>query len=82
MSENSSAKYYQDNKERLQKKFVKDIIAFLKKKMQQKKQQYGRERYKNLPKDEKQKLVRYRKKYYKMRNYFHLEVFGFFARLG
>ena len=37
MSENSSDKYYQDNKERLQKKFVKDIIAFLKKKMQKKK---------------------------------------------
>ena len=36
MSENSSDKYYQDNKKRLQKKFVKDIIAFLKKKMQKK----------------------------------------------
>ena len=32
MSKNSSVKYCQDNKERLQKKFVKDIKVFLKKK--------------------------------------------------
>ena len=32
MSKNSSAKYYQENKERLQKKLVKDIKIFLKKK--------------------------------------------------
>ena len=32
MPENSSAKYYQDNKEKLQKKLVKDIKVFLKKK--------------------------------------------------
>ena len=32
-----------------------------------KKRQYGHERYKNLPEDEKQKLVEYSKKYYKMR---------------
>ena len=32
MSKNSSVKYYQDNKERLQKKLVKDIKVFLKKK--------------------------------------------------
>ena len=56
-----SAKYYQENKERLQKKLVKDIKMFLKKK-KKKKQQYGRERYKNLSEDEKQKLVEYRKK--------------------
>ena len=29
--------------------------------------QNGRERYKTLPEDEQQKLVEYRKKYYKMR---------------
>ena len=29
MPKNSSAKYYQDNKERLQKKFLKDIRVFL-----------------------------------------------------
>ena len=56
-----SAKYYQENKERLQKKLVKDIKMFLKKK-KKKKQQYGRERYKNLSEDEKQKLADYRKK--------------------
>ena len=32
MSKGSSVKYYQKNKERLQKKLVKDIKAFLKKK--------------------------------------------------
>ena len=31
MFKDSSAKYYQDNKERLQKKLVKDIEVFLKK---------------------------------------------------
>ena len=31
MSKDSSAKHYQDNKERLQKKSVKDIKIFLKK---------------------------------------------------
>ena len=30
MSQNSSAKYYQDSQERLQKKLVKDIKVFLK----------------------------------------------------
>ena len=32
MSKNLSAKYYQENKERLQKKLVKDAKVFLKKK--------------------------------------------------
>ena len=31
------------------------------------KQQYDRERYKNLTKDEKPRFVEYRKKYYRMR---------------
>ena len=48
---NLSAKYYQENKEKL----VKDIKIFLKKK--KKKQQYGCERSKNHSKNEKQKLV-------------------------
>ena len=61
MSKKLSAKYYQENKERLQKKLVKDIKMFLKKK-KKKKQQYGPERYKNPSEDEKQKLVEYRKK--------------------
>ena len=36
MSKHSSAKYYQKNKERLPKNFVKDIKVFLKKKNQKK----------------------------------------------
>ena len=60
MSENLSAKYYQEIKERLYKKLVKDIkIILIKKK--KKKRQYGRERYKNLSENEKNKLVEYRK---------------------
>ena len=36
MSKNLSAKYYQENKERLQQKLVKDIKILLKKKMKKK----------------------------------------------
>ena len=50
MSKDSSAEFYQNNKERLQRQFVKDIKVFLNKK--KKKWQYGRERYKNLSVDE------------------------------
>ena len=60
-----SAKYYQVNEKRLQKKLVKDIKIFLKK-IKKKKQQCGCEQYKNLPENEKQKLVEYRKKHYRM----------------
>ena len=53
MSENLSAKYYQENKERLQKKkLMKAIKIFLKKK-KKKKQQYRCEHYKNLSEDKK-----------------------------
>ena len=48
ISEDSSAKCYQNNKETLRKKLVNDIKVFLKKK-KKKKRQYGCERYKNLP---------------------------------
>ena len=54
MPKNLSAKYYQENKERLQKMLVKDIRVFLKKR-KKKKRQHGSERYKNLPEDEKQR---------------------------
>ena len=37
MSINSSAKYYHENKERLEKKIVKDIKVFLKKKKKKRK---------------------------------------------
>ena len=47
MSKKLSAKYYQENKKRLQEK--------------------ARERYQNLSEDQKQKLVKYRKKHYGMR---------------
>ena len=53
---NSSAKSYQDTKERLNNKARDtDIKAILKKKKKQK-QQHGRKRYKNLSEDEKQNL--------------------------
>ena len=67
MSKDSSANYCQNKKERLQKNFVKDIKVFLKKKKKKKKQQEHCQQYKNLPEHEKQKLVEYRNKYYKMR---------------
>ena len=44
---------------------VNNIGIFLKKK-KNKKRQHGSESYKNLPEDEKQKLVEYRKIYYRM----------------
>ena len=44
---------------------MKDIKIFLKKE-KEKNQKYGCERYKNLS-DEKEKIVEYRKKYYRMR---------------
>ena len=47
LSKNLWDKYYWENKERLQKKLMKNIKIFLKKK-KKKKQQYGCERYKNL----------------------------------
>ena len=56
MSKDSRAKYYKNNKERLQKKLVKDI-----KEEKEKKRLYVCEQYKNPPEDEKQKLVEYRK---------------------
>ena len=65
MSEDALAKYQQNNKERLQKKLVKD--QSLSEKEKEKKQLYDHERYKNYHKIKKQKLVEYRKKCYKMR---------------
>ena len=49
-----SAKYYQNNKERLQRK----VLSMRKKK----KRQYGRKQYKNLSENERQRVVEYRKK--------------------
>ena len=58
MCKNLSAKYYQENKERLRKKFVRDIKIFLKKKKKIKKRQYGRERYKNLSENLSKKIMK------------------------
>ena len=52
MSKNWSAKYYEDNKERLQKNLEKE-----EKRRKRKKQQYDGERYKNLPEDLKKSLL-------------------------
>ena len=65
-SKNSSDEYYQIIKKDYKNKLAKDIKLFIRKK-KKKKQQYGHERYKNLPKEEKRKLVEYSKKYYQMR---------------
>ena len=84
ISKNLSAKCYQENKERLQKK-ARERYQNLSKEEKEKKQQYGRERYKNFSEDEKNKLVEYRKKYYRIRKkhfiiimskYFNLENFA------
>ena len=65
MSKTLSANIIKKVKKDYKKKLIKDIKVFLKKK--KKKREDGRERYKNLVEDEKQKLVEYRKKYYRMR---------------
>ena len=62
----SSARYHQDNKERLLKK-AREKYQSPSNKGKEIKQQYNRERYKNLSEDRKQNLVEYRKIYYKMR---------------
>ena len=61
MPKYSLAKYYQINKRKTAISLVKNIKAFSKKKNKK-----IRERYKNLYKHKKQKLVEYRKKYYEI----------------
>ena len=65
MYKNLSAKYYQENKYRLQK--ACERFQKLSNEEKEKKRHYGQERQKNLSEDEKQKLVEYRKKCYGMR---------------
>ena len=55
-----SVKYYQINKEKLQKKLLNNIKDFRRKK-KLKKQKYGHKRQKNIPEGDKRKLVEYRK---------------------
>ena len=71
MSKNQSAKHYQENKEKLRKKprercqnerCQNERCQNLSKEQQEKKRQYGCERYTNLSEDEKNKLVKRRKK--------------------
>ena len=82
-----SAKYCQENKERLQRKFLIYIKIFLKKKKKEK-ATTGRKCNKNFSEDEIQNLFRkkvfFKKKYYKFRKkqfiiimgkYFNLEKF-------
>ena len=52
-------KYYQNNKERLQKKSLKKYWNLSEEEIE-KKRPYGRERYKNLSEDKKQKLIEHR----------------------
>ena len=63
ISGNLSAKYYQENNERIDKMFVKHIKIFLNK---IKNLQYDRERYKNLSEVGKESLLS-RKNYHRMR---------------
>ena len=71
MSKDSSAKYYQNNKERPQKKLVKDIVHKRKKVKEGLSKEY-KEKTDNMVVNDtkiyhkKQKLVEYRRKYYKM----------------
>ena len=63
MSKKLFAKYYQENKEKLQKKAPERYQNLSKEENEKKtKQKYGCESYKNLPENEKNTLVEYRKK--------------------
>ena len=82
MSKDASTKYYQNNHQRLQEKYRKKYQSpFWRKK--KKKQQFGCELYENLPEDEKQRKVEYRKKYYKIwrnKNTSQIKSFNFIVQ--
>ena len=61
MSKDLSAKYYQNNKKRLQKKFREKYWSFSKEE-KERKWQHWRELNINISEDEKQELVEHRKK--------------------
>ena len=77
MSKTLSAKYYQENKERLQKKNLWKIFLIflifqnLSKEENENTWQYGCEYYKNISENEKQKLVEYKKKM-SIKKYFNI----------
>ena len=60
MTKDSSAKYYHKRKIAT-KKGTRKISKPVQRRKRKKKRQYGRKRYKNLPKDETQRLAEYRK---------------------
>ena len=60
ISNNLSSKYYQENKERLQKKAC-EIHQNLSDEEKEKQRHYGQDRNQNLSEDEEQKLFEYRK---------------------
>ena len=62
MSKKLFAKYYQENKEKLQKKAPERYQNLSKEENEKKKKKYGCESYKNLPENEKNTLAEYRKK--------------------
>ena len=62
MSKKLFAKYYQENKEKLQKKAPERYQNLSKEENEKKKKKCGCESYKNLPENEKNTLVEYRKK--------------------
>ena len=74
VSKKLSAKHYQENKERRQRKAC-ERYQNLSQEEKEKKQQYGQECYKNLSDNEKQKLTEYREQYYTMRKNVLLELF-------
>ena len=57
MSKNLSAKYYQENKERLQKKAHERYQNLSKEEKEKRQQQYGCERYKNLSEDKNKRFL-------------------------
>ena len=67
MSKDSSTKYHQDNKERLQKKLIKNIKVFLKKKKEKNDNTVVKDLPENLRGNKNQKLVEHRRKHYNMR---------------
>ena len=67
ISKNSSAKYYQNNKERLQKKYVKDIKVFLTKKKKKINNMVMNDTKVYEKMKNKSLFVEYRKNCYKMR---------------
>ena len=61
MSKDWSGKYYQTKDERVQKRACERNKSLSEEEKGKKKRDHGQKQYKNLPEDEKQKLIGYRK---------------------